>query len=306
MRRLWTLAALAATAVMAATAMLAAAGGGGRMPLARTEMTPAVATLGIEDDGKSVQIAQGGKIVVHLPGEASGKVRWSRAPSPLGPLTVLDNRVDRTSRDGKVLSETYVFGYRAGAAGTATLQFVAAGAATPRTIAFTFKIVPSVLADRLADVNANAAHLAVGISFVGPQDKAFTDVFLATVNAQFKGDKKIVRLTGGDVRRLTDALADTGCLNQAVRYNAPITKAITTNQPTCVVTVLGNDGYMLHLELGWGPDALTRLDALAGALDSKTRSQVKTALAPLDAYRAEWSGQATKPSPATAPATQPH
>lgn len=300
MRRLWTL------AVLAGTAVLAVAGGGGRMPLARTEMTPAVATLGAEDDGKSVEIAQGGKIVVHLPGEASGKVRWSRAPSPLGPLTVLDNRVDRTSRDGKILSETYVFGYRAGAAGTATLQFVAAGAATPRTITFTFKIVPSVLAERLADVNANATHLAVGISFVGPQDKAFTDVFLATVNAQFKGDKKVLRLAAAEVRHLIDALADTGCLNQAVCYNAPLTKAIATNQPTCVVTILGNDGYMLHIELGWGPDALTRLDALVASLDAKTRAQLKAALAPLDAYRAPWLGQATGSAPATAPAMQPH
>lgn len=299
-RFLWTLALLVGTATLAPGEPVTA------IPLARTEATPALAKLGVEDDGKTVEIAQGGKIVVHLPGEASGTLRWSRVPAPLGPLTVLENRVDRTSRNGKVVTETYVFGYRAAAAGTHALQFAATGGAAGKTVQFTVKVLPSALAERLTDLTAASAHLALGISFVGADEPTFTEIYLATPNAQFKGDKKIIRLSPGEVRRVIDALVETGCVNQAVRHDMPLTKPIPTNKPTCVLTILGNDKYSLHLELGWCLDVLTRVDALCGALDAKGRTQLKAALAPLEARRAEWQAQTPQSPPTTQATTRPH
>ncbi|MCY2931754.1 MAG: hypothetical protein NTV86_20135 [Planctomycetota bacterium] len=280
--------------------MPAVGGPAEKAPPARTETTSALAALGVADDGKAVEVAQGGKILVHLPGDVSGKGRWSRVPSPLGPLTVLENRVDRTSRDGKVVKETYVFSYRTTAPGTVALQFAGTGAGPVKNIQFTVTIVPSVLGERLADMRAATAHMAVGVSFVDVNDKAFTDVYLASPNAQFKGDKPVIRLSAGEARRLVEALADSGCLNQAVRYDLPLTKPIISNTPTCTLTILGPDGYLLHLELGWDLAALTRLDSLAGALDAKGQAQLKKALAPLEAHRAQWQAATTQP------ATQPH
>lgn len=293
---------LLALSALAAAAMPALGGHREYTAPARTETTPALAALGVEDDGKTVEVALGGKIVVRLPGDVTGKGRWSRVPSPLGPLTVLENRVDRTSRDGKVVKETYLFSYRTTEAGTVALQFAGTGAGAVKTVQFTVKILPSVLVERLTELKASTAHMAVGISLLDVNDKAFTEIYLASANAQFKGDKTVIRLSPGEARRLVEGLADIGCLNQAVRYDLPLTKAIATNKPTCVLTILGPDGYVLHLELDWNLPTLTRLDFLAGLLDAKGQAQFKKALAPLDAHRSEWQGQAAT----TQPATQPH